>query len=197
MTYRDQTESLVARIRDLESEVAGLRATRDAREARDRALASQLDAFGATSVMRVERVLDRALGPLDLGTIVALAGHRLGPAKSSRGGARLRWWWVRDERRAIELVTSNEGDTTRLSFVEKRVGSSSAFNGLTGVSLVVVAVLLVIASGVTGDPSVAFALFLAWLVLAYVAFRARRLAVARVRHRELETILDALVAALR
>ena len=55
---------------------------------------------------------------------------------------------------------------------------------------------MVIASRVIGDPSVAFALFLAWLVLAYVAFRARRLAIARVRERDLESILDDLLSAL-
>lgn len=115
---------------------------------------------------------------------------------SSRGGERLRWWWVRDERRAVELLTSSEGERTRLSFVERRVGSSSAFNGLTGVSLAVVAMLLAIVSCVISDPSVAFALFLAWLVLAYVAFRARRFAVARVRQQEPESILDDVLSAL-
>lgn len=197
MTYREQTNRFIERIAALEAQVAALEAARDARDARDRALASSMDAFGATAVMRVERTIARALAPGDVERLGALASKHLGPAKATQRGTRLRWWWVRDERRCLELTFVVEAASTRLSFLERRTGSSTAFNGLTGVSLAVVAVALVIASGVSGDASVACVLFLTWLTLAYVAFRARRLAVASVRHRELDSLLDDLVTAPR
>ena len=196
MIYRDDTERWVERIAALEAQVAALEAARDARDARDRVLASSIDAFGATAVMRLERTVDRALGPSDLEQIGALASKLLGPAKITQRGARLRWWWVRDERRSVELTFVTEGASTRLSLVERHVGASTAFNGLTGVSLAVLAVLLVVVGSLSGDASVACVLFVAWLLLAYVAFRARRLAVARVRHRELETILETICFSL-